>query len=95
MTKKASIYNSEKIVSSISGTGKTWRYMLNNEIRIFTYTIHKRNFKIDERAKCKIRNHETQRRKHRTLFDINYSNIFLDWSQGKRNKSKNKQMELN
>ena len=54
---------------------------VNNEIRTFTYTIHKRNFKIDERPKCKTRNNETQRRKHRTLFDINYSNIlFFDWS---------------
>ena len=33
---------------------------------------------MDQRPECKGKNYETLRGKHRTLFDISYSNIFFD-----------------
>ena len=45
MTKEAKIYNGEKIVSSISGAGKTGHLHVNNEIRAFLHTIYKNKLK--------------------------------------------------
>ena len=42
MTKEARIYNGEKTVSSISGTGKTHSYMKKSKIRTFSNTIYKK-----------------------------------------------------
>ena len=45
--------------------------------------------------KCKIWKHKSRLREHRTLFDINFRNIFLgSVSQGKRNKSNHGQVGL-
>ena len=47
MTKEARIYNGEKTVSSISGSGKTGQVHVNNEIRTLLNTIHKNKLKMD------------------------------------------------
>ena len=49
-----------------------------NEIRTFSNTMHKKKLKMYQRPKCKTRNYKILRGKHRTLFDINHSNIFFD-----------------
>ena len=47
MTKETEIYNGEKTVSSINGTGKTGQLHVKNEIRTFYNTICKYKLKID------------------------------------------------
>ena len=48
MTKKARIYNGEKTVSSITGTGKTGQlHVKKNEIRTLPNTTHKNKLKMD------------------------------------------------
>ena len=45
------------------------------------------------KIKCKSKDHKNiQETIVRMLFDINHNNMFLDLTQGKENKSKNKQM---
>ena len=63
MTKEARIYNGEKIVSSISGGGKTGQ--LHVKERIFSNSIHKNKLKMNQRPKCKARHYKTLREKHR------------------------------
>ena len=47
-------------------------------MRTFPNTIHKNNLKMNQRPMCKARHYKTLRGKHRTVFDINSSNIFFD-----------------
>ena len=47
MTKEERIYNGEKMVSSISGAGKTGQLQLKDEIKTFSHTIYKNKLKID------------------------------------------------
>ena len=48
MTKEARVYSGEKIVSSISGAGKTGQlHIKKKEIRILPITIHKNKLKMD------------------------------------------------
>ena len=46
LTKKTRIYNGEKMVSSISGAGKTGQLHVKNEIRTLPYTIQKNKLKM-------------------------------------------------
>ena len=46
LTKEARIYNGAKIVSSISGDGKTGQLCVRNEIRTLHNTIHKDKVKM-------------------------------------------------
>ena len=79
MTKETRIYNGEKTVSSINGARKTGQlHVKRNEIRTPSNTIHKNKVKMNQRPKCNARQYKTLRGKHRTLFDINHSNIFYD-----------------
>ena len=47
LTKEARIYNRAKRASSINGAEKLDSYMLNNEIRTLSNTIHKDKLKMD------------------------------------------------
>ena len=48
-------HNRERIVSSINGAGKMDIHLDNNEVGPLSYTIHKNQFKVDERnVRCKI-----------------------------------------
>ena len=61
MAKEARIYNEEKTVSSIMILEKLNNYMLKNEVRTFSNTIHKNKLKMDERPNYKPRYHKTLR----------------------------------
>ena len=43
MTKETRIYKGKKTVSPINGAGKTEQLQVKDEIRIFSYTVHKIN----------------------------------------------------
>ena len=47
MTKEARLYTGEKTAPSISGTGKTEKPHVKNEIRTLPNTIHKKKLKMD------------------------------------------------
>ena len=47
LTKEARIYNGEKIVSLISGAGKTGQPLVKEETRTLSNTIHKNKLKMD------------------------------------------------
>jgi len=51
MTKEARVYNGEKIVFSINGSGKTEKLHVNKEIRILLNTTQKHKLKMDQRSK--------------------------------------------
>ena len=46
-TKEERIYNGEKTVSSISGTGKTGQLHVKEQIRTFSHTTYKNKLKMD------------------------------------------------
>ena len=46
-TEEARIYREEKILSSISGAGKTEQLHIKNQVRIFSNTIYKNKFKMN------------------------------------------------
>ena len=72
-------------------------YMLKNEIRIFSNTIHKNKLKMYYKHKCKIRYYTTLRGKHRKTIQsyINCSNIFFELSPRVREiKTKRKKWDL-
>ena len=71
--KEARIYNGEKIVSSISGSGKIGQLHVKNEIRTLPNTIHKEKLKMDYKPKSKAGYYSTVRGKHRQNTDINCS----------------------
>ena len=47
LTKDARIYSGEKIVSSVSGSGKIEQLHVKNEIRTLPNTIHENKLKMD------------------------------------------------
>ena len=47
LTKKAKIYNGEKMISLTSGTGKTGQPLVNNETRTLSNSVHKNKLKMD------------------------------------------------
>ena len=53
---------------------------IKNEIKSFFNSIHKNKLKTDSRPKCETRHYKASSRKHRTLSDINHSNIFFNLS---------------
>ena len=83
MMKESRIYNRERIVYPINGVRKTGP---------LSYTIHKNSLKMDERLKCKTRNHKTHRKKMSSkLLDTGLVDKFLDLiPKAKATKAKNK-----
>ena len=51
-------------VFSISGAGKTGQLKVKKK-RTFSHTIYKNKLKLNQRAKCKTRNHKTPGREYR------------------------------
>ena len=80
LTNEARLYNGAKTASSINGAGKTGQTHVKTEIRSFFNSIHKNKLKTDSRPKCETRHYKASSRKHRTLSDINHSNIFFNLS---------------
>ena len=62
--------------------------------KVFPNTIRKDKFKINHRPKCKTRNYQTLRGKHRqnTLWHKSQQDLLWPTSQSNRNKGKNKQL---
>ena len=61
--KEERIQNTSNTVSSISDAGKTGQLHEKNEIRTFSHTTYKNKLKMNQRLKCKTRNHKTPERK--------------------------------
>ena len=54
MTKEARLYNEEKTISSLDGTGKLDIYMQKiNKTRLLSYNIYKNKLKMNKKTKMK------------------------------------------
>ena len=81
MTKQERRPNGKKTVSSTNGVGKIEEPHAENEAGPLSYTLHKNNFKMDERPKCETENHQIlEENTGRKLFDLSHSNFLLDTS---------------
>ena len=88
MKDQVRIYIEEKTVSLLGSTGKA-AYLEMNEIRKLPHTTHKNKLKIVERPKIRLGIINRKENTGRKLFDIKYSNIFLDQSpKAKKQKQK-------
>ena len=76
-------------------TGKLDRYIQKNETRPPSYITHKNKFKMDQRLKCYTQNYKNPRKRmQQNLKHCSYEYFIRYISPGKRNKIKNKKMEL-
>ena len=96
MTKEPRLYNGERTVSSINGVGKLDNHMQKKETGPQSHTIHKKinskwikDLNLIPKA-IKLLEENTGSK----LFDIGLGNDFLNLTQSKSSKSKNKQVGL-